>query len=132
MHCTRRNGPHVISPGVVEKPVERVKTLYLQLCRKGRNPLRGVFEQPMERVRPAVQIRVHRRLMQLQFLAASAPLRETFPLSIEPVLSLPKGWIGEEAAGRRGEASPCFPWRPGDWPEGFIPCPAYGLPVQTF
>ena len=80
----------------------------------------------------AVQIRVHRRLMQLQFLAASAPLRETFPLSIEPVLSLPKGWIGEEAAGRRGEASPCFPWRPGDWPEGFIPCPAYGLPVQTF
>ena len=70
--------------------------------------------------------------MQLQFLAASAPLRETFPLSIEAVLSLPKGWIGEEAAGRRGEASPCFPWRPGDWPEGFIPCPAYGLPVQTF
>ena len=84
-------------------------------------------------------IRVHRRssavtkaVRSWRFLAASAPLRETFPLSIEPVLSLPKGWIGEEAAGRRGEASPCFPWRPGDWPEGFIPCPAYGLPVQTF
>ena len=123
MHCTRRNGPHVISPGVVKKPVEREKTLYLQLCRKGRNPLRGVFEQPMERVRPAVRSSNPRpsAVNAVAVLGGLCAFARDFPPLHRACPELAEGMDRGEATGRRGEASPCFPGRPGDWPEGFIP-----------